>query len=56
MVRAKGMGYRVAEVPISFVDRGKTAKQASHNVHAAEILKFTESRSSAEMKSLSMRR
>ncbi len=23
MVRAKGMGYRVAEVPISFVDRGK---------------------------------
>lgn len=24
MVRAKGMGYRVAEVPISFVDRGET--------------------------------
>lgn len=23
MVRAKGMGYRVAEVPISFVDRGE---------------------------------
>ena len=22
MVRAKGMGYKVAEVPISFVDRG----------------------------------
>ena len=56
MVRAKGMGYRVAEVPISFVDRGKTTKQASHNVQAAENLKFTESRSSAEMKSLSMRR
>lgn len=24
MVRAKGMGYRVAEVPISFVDRGES--------------------------------
>lgn len=22
MVRAKGMGYSVAEVPISFIDRG----------------------------------
>ena len=56
MVRAKGMGYRVAEVPISFVDRGKTTKQGSHDVQAAENLKFTESRSSAEMKLLSTRR
>ena len=56
MVRAKGMGYRVAEVPISFVDRGKITKQGSHNVQAAEYFKFMESRSSAEMRSLSMRR
>ena len=56
MVRAKGMGYRVAEVPISFVDRGKTAAQGSPDVQAADNLKFTESRSSAEMRSLSMRR
>lgn len=26
VVRAKGMGYRVAEVPISFVDRGEDVK------------------------------
>ena len=39
MVRAKGMGYRVAEVPISFVDRGKTFVPSSTAVHAADYLK-----------------
>lgn len=29
MVRAKGMGYRVAEVPISFVDRGECASECA---------------------------
>ena len=41
MVRAKGMGYRVAEVPISFVDRGETFVQFSTAVQAADNLKFT---------------
>lgn len=43
MVRAKGMGYRVAEVPISFVDRGETLVQLGADVQAADNLKFTES-------------
>ena len=43
MVRAKGMGYRVAEVPISFVDRGEPFKQLSIIVLAANNLKSTES-------------
>lgn len=41
MVRAKGMGYRVAEVPISFVDRGKTPLPFGIDVPAANSLKFT---------------
>lgn len=45
MVRAKGMGYRVAEVPISFVDRGKPFKHYILNVLAANKPKFTESQS-----------
>ena len=43
MVRAKGMGYRVAEVPISFVDRGETLAPLGTGVQAADNLKFTES-------------
>ena len=43
MVRAKGMGYRVAEVPISFVDRGKTLVPFSTAVLAADHFKFTAS-------------
>ena len=43
MVRAKGMGYRVAEVPISFVDRGKPFKHYIFNVLATDKVKFTES-------------
>lgn len=41
MVRAKGMGYRVAEVPISFVDRGETLVPFSIAVQPADYLKFT---------------
>lgn len=43
MVRAKGMGYRVAEVPISFVDRGETHVQFRTDVQAPDDFKFTES-------------
>ena len=56
MVRAKGMGYKVAEVPISFVDRGETLMQFDNDVQAAKSLKFMESLSWVEMRSLSMRR
>lgn len=40
MVRAKGMGYRVAEVPISFVDRGENIKEFDINVSVANNIKF----------------
>lgn len=43
MVRAKGWGYRVAEVPISFVDRGEPLEQMGIDVPAADNLKSTES-------------
>lgn len=56
MVRAKGMGYRVAEVPISFVDRGETLVPSSAAVQAANYIKFTGSPSWVGMKSSSTRR
>lgn len=56
MVRAKGMGYRVAEVPITFVDRGETLVPFGTNVQAADKLKYTGSLSLVEMKSSSTRR
>ena len=43
MVRAKGMGYRVAEVPISFVDRGENIEELDINVSIANNIKFMES-------------
>ena len=43
MVRAKSMGYRVTEVPISFVDRGETILQDEINAEAADNPKFMES-------------
>ena len=43
MVRAKGMGYRVVEVPISFVDRGEIVVQSRVDVQAAKNVKFMES-------------
>ena len=43
MVRAKGMGYRVAEVPISFVDRGKTRVQFGTDAQITDRLKSTAS-------------
>ena len=56
MVRAKGMGYRVAEVPISFVDRGETLTKFNTDAQAADNHKFTESLSWGAMKLLSTRR
>ena len=41
MVRAKGMGYRVAEVPISFVDRSKITVQFGTADHIANSIKCT---------------
>ncbi len=51
MVRAKSLGYRVAEVPISFVDRGETFTQSDTDVQVSDNLKSTESLSWVEMKS-----
>ena len=43
MVRAKGMGYRVAEVPISFVDRGEIRVQFGTDVQVTDNFKCTAS-------------
>ena len=43
MVRAKGMGYRVAEVPISFVDRGKIPVHFGTDVQVTDKFKSTAS-------------